>query len=229
MVRSYPLEFSMLNEACVPYPYSANLRSEVSFFLPEGYSRVLEIGCSDGAFRKNLLASHEYWGVEPNHRAAAAAGHSLDKVLTGFYNEVADKLPDHYFDLVICNDVIEHMADPDSFLEAIKAKMTANASLVGSIPNVRHISNLKSLLIGKDWQYEDAGILDRTHLKFFTEKSLRSLFAAHQFEVEQLSGMNDISSRGFFRACSQSCFTWCWGMISVISNWALVSNSSPMV
>lgn len=69
---------------------------------------------------------------------------------------------------------------------------------MGSIPNVRHISNLKGLLLHKDWQYEDAGILDRTHLKFFTEKSLRKLFTEHQFEVEMLSGINDVSSRGFF-------------------------------
>jgi SAM-dependent methyltransferase len=119
-------------------------------------------------------------------------------VLVGFYDEVKHQLPDHAFDLVICNDVIEHLADPDQFLEAIKSKMSPGAYLVGSIPNVRHISNLKGLLLHKDWQYEDAGILDRTHLKFFTEKSLRKLFTEHQFEVEMLSGINDVSSRGFF-------------------------------
>jgi len=188
----------MADQMSVQYPYSANLRSEVSFFLPNDYGRVLEIGCSYGTFRKNLSSAHEYWGVEPNATVAEVARQNLDTVPTGFYDGIANQLPDHYFDLVICNDVIEHLADPDQFLEAIKSKMSPGAYLVGSIPNVRHISNLKSLLIDKDWQYEDAGILDRTHLKFFTEKSLRKLFSEHQFEVEALSGINDVSSRGFF-------------------------------
>lgn len=188
----------MSDRISAQYPYSPNLRSEVAFFLPDGYSRVLEIGCSYGTFRKNLSAPHEYWGVEPNEGVAATASQNLDRVLVGFYDEVKHQLPDHAFDLVICNDVIEHLADPDQFLEAIKSKMSPGAYLVGSIPNVRHISNLKGLLLHKDWQYEDAGILDRTHLKFFTEKSLRKLFIEHQFEVEMLSGINDVSSRGFF-------------------------------
>ena len=180
------------------YQYSANLRSEVAAFLPTHYHKALEIGCSYGTFRKNLEQPNEYWGIEPNPAVAQKAGQYLDKVLTGLFEEVLDQLPDSYFDLVICNDVIEHMADPDWFLELIKSKMTANASLVGSIPNVRHISNLKALLIQKDWQYEDAGILDRTHLKFFTQKSLKHLFFSHGFKIEKISCINDISSRAFF-------------------------------
>ena len=65
MVRSYPLEFSMLNEACIPSPIQliCDLKSP---FLPEGYSRVLEIGCSDGAFRKNLLSVISNWALVSN-------------------------------------------------------------------------------------------------------------------------------------------------------------------
>ncbi|MEA9601100.1 class I SAM-dependent methyltransferase [Polynucleobacter sp. MG-28-Ekke-A2] len=180
------------------YQYSPNLRSEVSAFLPANYQKVLEVGCSYGTFRKNLEQANEYWGIEPNVVVANEASQHLDKVLSGLFEEVLDQLPDAYFDLVICNDVIEHMADPDQFLELIKLKMCPGASLVGSIPNVRHISNLKGLLIQKDWQYEDAGILDRTHLKFFTQKSLKNLFLRHGFRIDKISGINDISSRAFF-------------------------------
>jgi 2-polyprenyl-3-methyl-5-hydroxy-6-metoxy-1,4-benzoquinol methylase len=180
------------------YQYSPNLRSEVADFLPTQYHKVLEIGCSYGTFRQNLQLPNEYWGVEPNELVAMSARTNLDHVFTGLFEGILDQLPNQYFDLVICNDVIEHMADPDAFLESIKSKMTKNASLVGSIPNVRHISNLRSLLIHKDWQYEDAGILDRTHLKFFTEKSLKNLFALHRYRIEKINGINDISSRAFF-------------------------------
>lgn len=180
------------------YQYSPNLRLEVADFLPNKYQKVLEVGCSYGTFRQNLTLPNEYWGVEPNEMVAKAAAANLEHVFTGLFEDVSHQLPNQYFDLVICNDVIEHMADPDGFLESIKSKMTTNASLVGSIPNVRHISNLKSLLLKKDWQYEDAGILDRTHLKFFTETSVKNLFQSHGFKIEKISGINDISSRAFF-------------------------------
>jgi len=123
---------------------------------------------------------------------AEIASKNLDTVLTGFFENVLDKLPDNYFDLIICNDVIEHMADPDKFLELIRKKMSSNACIVGSIPNVRHHSNLTNLMINKDWQYEDGGILDRTHLKFFTEKSLANTFRIHGYHIEVLHGINGI-------------------------------------
>ena len=186
------------------YQYSANLRSEVAAFLPTQYHKVLEIGCSYGTFRKNLEQPNEYWGIEPNPAVAQEAGQYLDKVLTGLFEEVLDQLPDSYFDLVICNDVIEHMADPDWFLELIKSKMTANASLVGSIPNVRHISNLKALLIQKDWQYEDAGILDRTHLKFFTQKSLKHLFSATVLRLRRYPALTTFHQEHSFPEYSQN-------------------------
>ena len=87
----------MSDRISAQYPYSPNLRSEVAFFLPDGYSRVLEIGCSYGTFRKNLSAPHEYWGVEPNEGVAATASQNLDRVLVGFYDEVKHQLPDHAF------------------------------------------------------------------------------------------------------------------------------------
>ena len=89
----------------------------------------------------------EIWGVEPNPEAAARASNKLDRVLTGTYDSVASELPDCYFDLVICNDVIEHMPDYDAFLEAIKLKMCPSGHVVGSVPNVRHVTCLFKLLI----------------------------------------------------------------------------------
>ena len=173
--------------------YYRNTRPEVAAFLPPDAARVLEIGCGAGNFRRNFTGPVEYWGVEPVPAIAAIAAGALDKVLVGTFRDVLASLPDGHFDLVVCNDVIEHMDDHDGFLEAIKGKMRpGRAWLVGSVPNVRYITNLYALLVRKDWQYVDAGILDRTHLRFFTRRSLERALLAHGYSVERLEGINRI-------------------------------------
>ena len=165
-------------------------RPEVADFLPGTYSKVLEIGCGEGIFRSHLLNDSEYWGIEPNKVAAEIAIKTLDKVLVGTYDDVFDQLPNAYFDLIICNDVIEHMVDHEIFYETIKIKATKNAYMTGSLPNVRHLPNLFELLYFKDWRYRDVGILDRTHLRFFTEKSILRDFTKFNFTVEKFYGIH---------------------------------------
>ena len=173
--------------------YYAKERREVVPFLPPAPTRVLEIGCSEGCFRANLPRSCEYWGVELAPEAARRAATVLDAVLVGPFQDVAPKLPAHYFDLLICNDVIEHLRDHDAFLEEIKGKMTPGGHLVGSVPNVRYLPHLFQLLIGKEWRYSESGLLDRTHLRFFTFRSWRRTLREHGFVVEAMSGINAVT------------------------------------
>ncbi len=176
-----------------PTVYYEGIRKEIIDFIPQEYTKVLEIGCGRGGFRENVSKTCEYWGVEPHKDVAAIAAKNIDKVLTGTFEEVFDDLPDNYFDLVICNDVIEHMVDHHKFYEQIKAKCVKNAYMIGSLPNVRYISNLIELLRKKDWEYKETGILDKTHLRFFTNRSIKRDFLAHQFDIEKLYGINEIS------------------------------------
>ena len=90
------------------------------------------------------------------------------------------------------------MPDHDLFFAQIKQKMTANGHLIGSMPNVRYYPVLRSLLFNKDWPYEDAGVLDRTHLRFFTAKSMRRTFEEHQFTIEKFGGVNSPGRFKFF-------------------------------
>jgi len=169
--------------------YYKSFREEVIPLLPPKYSRVLEIGCGEGNFRSNLKLDNIYWGIEPIAEAAEVAKTKLDEVLVGTYEEKINEIPDNFFDLIICNDVIEHMVDHDAFLASIKSKMKTNASLISSVPNVRFIRNLTELLLKKDWQYKDRGILDRTHLRFFTEKSLKRCIKDNGYQIEQFIGL----------------------------------------
>jgi 2-polyprenyl-3-methyl-5-hydroxy-6-metoxy-1,4-benzoquinol methylase len=172
--------------------YHAGVRKEIVDFIPQKYQRVLEIGCGKGGFRENLNDGCEYWGIEPFKEVAEMANEKLTKVLVGTFDEVFDDLPDNYFDLIICNDVIEHMVDHHKFYQKIKVKCIADAYMIGSIPNVRYIMNLYELLVEKNWLYREEGILDKTHLRFFTLKSIKNDFANNNFNIEMFSGINPI-------------------------------------
>jgi len=176
-------------------------RHEVAALLPEDYTKVLEIGCGTGVFRDNLNQEHEYWGIEPVESIAKVASNKVDKVLIGTYQETCSQIPNDYFDLVICNDVIEHMPDHDEFFQSIKKKMDKDGCLIASIPNVRYIKNLFEVLVKKDWEYKSAGILDRTHLRFFTKKSLVRTIIDNGFSIDQLTGINPYRPPSLLKRC----------------------------
>jgi len=169
--------------------YYRSARVEMTPFVPARRTRVLEIGCGAGVFCSALPNVDERWGVEPGE-AATEAAHRLDHVIRGTFNDAAGSLPRHYFDVVIRNDVIEHMPDHDMFLRRIRDHIAPGGVLVGSIPNVRYHENLFDLLLGRDWEYRESGILDRTHLRFFTERSLRRTFSRHGYAIEMFQGIN---------------------------------------
>ncbi|MBL1244878.1 MAG: class I SAM-dependent methyltransferase [Sulfurimonas sp.] len=170
--------------------YHEGVRVEILDFVPKKYAKVLEIGCGRGGFRNNLSSDCEYWGIEPYEKVANTAIEKLDKVLVGTFDEVFDEIPNDYFDLIICNDVIEHMVDHHSFYKKIRTKCTEDAYMIGSIPNVRYVMNLFELLIQKNWQYKEEGILDKTHLRFFTLQSIHHDFKVFNFKIEELHGIN---------------------------------------
>jgi 2-polyprenyl-3-methyl-5-hydroxy-6-metoxy-1,4-benzoquinol methylase len=130
------------------------------------------------------------WAVEPNSAVAASAAKQGYKVMVGTYDEVSNRLPEAYFDLVIANDVIEHMPDHDSFLKSVTSVMQPGGRLMGSVPNMRYYPVLLGLVVRGRWDYTDMGVLDRTHLRWFTIRSLRKTLEQHGFSVEHLDGIN---------------------------------------
>lgn len=182
-----------MSKASTPDKYFNHLRGELAFLIEPSsrQCRILEIGCGDGEFSGFFPKDSEYWGIEPNFESVKIAEKKENlHVLHGTFEEAYDKLPDDYFDLVVCNDVIEHMSDHDRFILDIKKKAAPGAKIIGSIPNVGHISILYKLLIEKDWRYENAGITDRTHLRFFTKKSFARSLDEGNYKIELLQGIN---------------------------------------
>lgn len=174
-------------------------RGVMTRFLPPTYDKVLEVGCATGRFSQLLPLASEIWGVEPDKKAAELARNRMHTVLCGTYEQVAQDLPENHFDLLICNDVMEHMSDPEAFLHVVRAKLKPDAVLVGSLPNVLHITALAKLLALRDWRYSESGILDRTHLRFFTPKSMRRMLEECGLELQMLNGIGSVIRHGLDR------------------------------
>lgn len=166
-------------------------RKEMHAYLPPGTERVLDVGCFTGAFGRGLkaLGIGEVWGIEINADAAASAAVHLDKVVVGSFS--AEQVPDAYFDVIVFNDVLEHMSDPGAALRIAAGKLRPGGRIVASIPNLRHIDNLQHILWEKDFRYEPHGVRDVTHLRFFTRKSIPRLFEQNGYTVLALDGINE--------------------------------------
>ena len=192
--------------------YYASPRPEMAALLPKTCKRVIDVGCGAGAFAaslKSLPQVEEVWGVEINEAVGQMAREQLDRVLIGDISELLEQLPEKYFDAVFFNDVLEHMVDPYSLLEQIKKHLAPGASVLISLPNVRYIRNLFDFLVHKDWQYQDRGILDRTHLRFFTKKSAERMIADAGYQLQFSQGIEatkkwympvlNVLTAGYFR------------------------------
>lgn len=173
--------------------YYQQKRPEMLAFIPNNIKTAIDFGCGEGCFSAELKKIHpdcKFWGVEINERAGKLASQKLDKVLIGSAVNLITDLPDNYFDCVIVNDFLEHIINPFDFLLKLKKKLSSNGVIVASIPNVRYIRNLKNLLINKTWQYENEGILDKTHLYFFTKKSIIEMATKLGFTLITIKGIN---------------------------------------
>jgi trans-aconitate methyltransferase len=190
--------------------YYAGGRHEILPFIPEDARVFLDVGCGSGNFGamlKNRFSGATVWGSELNSRIAAQAAEQLDKVIAGDINAAVAELPDKFFDCITFNDSLEHLADPFGLLAQIKSKLSDRGVVVSSIPNVRYFDNLRDLLFKKQWKYVDAGVLDRTHLRFFTQQSIIDMYQELGYRIEAMAGINRTGNKKA-RALARLSFGW---------------------
>ncbi len=150
--------------------------------------RVVDFGCATGYFARFLTNKGcQVTGVEVNSQAAKSAEQYCEQVIVADLDFVslAEILPEQAFDVAVFGDVLEHLRNPWRVLKETRELLKPEGYVVVSIPNIAHGAIRLALLQG-DFEYMELGILDNTHLRFFTRKTVETLFERCEYFVESL-------------------------------------------
>ena len=153
--------------------------------------RIFEVGCAAGqslAYFKTRGAEYVV-GIElvPEVAVLAKKRKEIDVVLVGNIEQIEIDYPDESFDLIIAGHVLEHVTDPWSVLRRLIRLLKPNGQLIGSLPNIRHTTVVLPLLFAGKWEYQDEGILDWTHFRFFTKNTVKELLESTGFHVDSIT------------------------------------------
>lgn len=175
-----------------PASYFANARDDIVALAPTGgHSSVLELGCGAGGTGRAMLAAGKagrYVGIELNPGPAAIAAEHLDQVLVGDVETMDLEPLAGQFDALIISEVLEHLRDPWATLERLAPCLRPGGAVFASSPNIAHWMVIRDLLVGR-FHYVESGVMDRTHLRWFTPGSFRQMFEAAGIVVDDIGPM----------------------------------------
>jgi 2-polyprenyl-3-methyl-5-hydroxy-6-metoxy-1,4-benzoquinol methylase len=150
-------------------PYSAH---QLILSKCRGAGTILDVGCSAGTLAREMVAAGAVVdGVEVDPDAAREASRFCRQVVVGDFSAGEIDLPKQAYDVVLLADVIEHLADPVAALRRLRPLVGAGGFLLVSTPNIANWS-MRLLHLAGRWEYTDRGLMDRTHLRFFTRRTL---------------------------------------------------------
>jgi 2-polyprenyl-3-methyl-5-hydroxy-6-metoxy-1,4-benzoquinol methylase len=163
-----------------------NPLNRIASAIPED-ATVLDIGAGNGLLAAVLRRTHERItidGIEPNAAAAAMAKPAYRRLWVGYAQDHLAEIGSGGYDFLVVADVMEHVPDPVAFLQELADAAPGGARILLSVPNVAFAAVRLSLLHG-DFAYVDSGLLERTHLRFFTLETLRETFAQTGLAIER--------------------------------------------
>jgi trans-aconitate methyltransferase len=156
--------------------YFRNVRAEIEPLLPSEPKQILEVGCGMAGtldWLKQRWPDARTVGVDGLEAARSEIAARADVAIIHDLNQ---PLPDlGKFDLILALDVLEHLRDSDAALGGLTSMLAPGGVIIVSVPNIAHHSALLPLLMRRQFRYTDQGILDRTHIRFFTEESILQL------------------------------------------------------
>lgn len=172
--------------------YYGYARPELAEMIVRAPRRVLDLGCAGGmlgASVKKAYPQAEVWGIELDPQAAAEAAKRLDRAFCANLDRATFQelgLPRESFDLVFLADVLEHLYDPWNLLRSLRELLAPGAHIVASLPNLRNFALLREALIAGRFDYAPAGLLDITHIRFFTKRTAIELFEQTGYRIESV-------------------------------------------
>lgn len=172
--------------------YFKNTRKELLDLIPQKNKNgsILEIGAGSGAtliYAKKNAYAQSIFGVE---LCSVANSFQQSKEFENFIigNIESLELPfnKEQFDVILCADVLEHLVNPYDVVKKMQPFLKNSGVFIASLPNIRQMQMLKQIYIYGDFKYVDAGILDRTHLRFFCKKNMIELFENNGYKVDRI-------------------------------------------
>jgi SAM-dependent methyltransferase len=167
--------------------YYQELRHPMLSLVRGNPKRILEIGCASGQTMEYMRDQGADFvvGIEYSPDAAAMAkARGIGNVIVGDIERMDVDLEPSSFDLLIAGHVLEHLADPWTALKRLRRFLRPGGQLVGGLPNIRCQSVLLPLLLRGKWEYQPSGIMDWTHLRFFSRQTIQDLLEKTGFIVE---------------------------------------------
>lgn len=167
-----------------PFPSPAVINLAQKCLSPT--SIVLDVGCHTGLTGKTLkkLSGGQVWGIDISEKAIKKAKKVLDKTILTDINSPDLDLPKNFFDLIIMSNILEHLPNPSAILIKFKKFLKKRGLFLIAVPNIAFWSIRLGLLVGK-FEYQDFGVLDKGHLRFFTLSSSRKLVQEAGLEIKE--------------------------------------------
>jgi 2-polyprenyl-3-methyl-5-hydroxy-6-metoxy-1,4-benzoquinol methylase len=167
-----------------PGGYYSNSRPDLVADLPRPLGSVLDVGCGEGAVGRLLRSegAERLTGIEIDPEAARVAREFYDEVAEGAVEDVLPTLSGP-FDAILCYDVLEHLVDPSAVLARLRTLAAPGGHLHVSVPNARHFSLVKDLVVRGTFGYTDWGHRDNTHLRWFTRRDIVAAVEAAGWHV----------------------------------------------
>lgn|GEM_PF-767046 len=176
-----------LNELPIYYRY---VRQDIISAIPTDAVTILDIGCAAGMLSKVLKEQNPnrfVVGIELNDEAFAHAKIHLDEAINGNIEEFEPPFQQGQFNCILCPSLLEHLKDPWTIAKRYATFLKPGGVMVASIPNIRHLPTLRQVIEFGNWEYQEAGILDQTHLRFFTKKSFLELLQQANIVCESIT------------------------------------------
>lgn len=171
--------------------YYANIRHELINVIDKGVSnlKVMEIGAAYGEtlyFLKQKGIASEAVGVDIFEDVKNKSNYKeIDRFIFGNIEETDFPEYKGYFDLILLPDVLEHLIEPKRVMDKVSSYLKKDGAIIVSMPNIRHYSAFKKIFIQGDFRYEESGIFDYTHMRFYCKKNMVELIEKTGFNIEK--------------------------------------------